>query len=111
MFGEGVMDEVTSNILVSTGYPRELSVILSVFIAIIPLTKLPLNARPIVSTIEMLCGLDFHSVPDRADSSWSRGLMKIVIRIAVIVVFVVVAILFPAFDSIMAFMGSKSNLN
>lgn len=43
MFGQKVHDEVTSNILMSKGYPHALSVCIVVFIAIIPLTKIPLK--------------------------------------------------------------------
>jgi vesicular inhibitory amino acid transporter len=111
MFGDGVMTELTANIIDTTGYPRVLSIILSVFIAIIPLTKVPLNARPMVSTIEVLSGLNAHSIansePLTGISSYTRGILRVVIRISVIVVFVVIAIVFPAFDSIMAFMGSS----
>jgi vesicular inhibitory amino acid transporter len=39
MFGDNVLDEITSNILQSSGYPRALNFLLCVFIAIIPLTK------------------------------------------------------------------------
>jgi vesicular inhibitory amino acid transporter len=110
MFGDGVMTELTANIIDTSGYPRILSIILSVLIAIIPLTKVPLNARPIVSTMEVLCGLDAYSLADSEPltglSSYSRGILKVAIRVFVIVVFVLISIVFPAFDSIMAFMGS-----
>jgi vesicular inhibitory amino acid transporter len=110
MFGDGVMTELTANIIDTSGYPRVLSIILSIFIAIIPLTKVPLNARPIVSTLEILCGVDIHSIADSepltSHSSYTRGILKVVIRVLVIVIFVIIAIIFPAFDSIMAFMGS-----
>lgn len=43
MFGDDIMDEVTSNILVTEGYPRALSVCIVIFVAIIPLTKIPLK--------------------------------------------------------------------
>ena len=43
MFGDGVRDEITSNILLTDGYPRTLSILIIVFIAIIPLTKVPLK--------------------------------------------------------------------
>jgi vesicular inhibitory amino acid transporter len=103
MFGDGIMTELTANIIDTAGYPRVLSLILSVFIAIIPLTKVPLNARPMVSTIEVLCGLDAYSIADSEPltglSSYTRGILR--------VLFVIIAIVFPAFDSIMAFMGSS----
>ena len=61
MFGEKVMDEITSNVLVTNGYPRALSICIVIFIAIIPITKIPLNARPIFITIETLAGLTSRS--------------------------------------------------
>ena len=111
MFGDGVMTEITANLIATPGYPRTLSMMMAIFIAIIPLTKIPLNGRPIVSTIEILFGLTSNSVSDSPSltglSNWTRGLIRITIRIAVIILFVIIAIVFPAFDSIMAFMGSS----
>lgn len=43
MFGQKVLDELTSNILMTKGYPNVISVCIVVFIAIIPLTKIPLK--------------------------------------------------------------------
>lgn len=43
MFGDYIRDEVTSNILLTKGYPQFLSVIIVVLIAIIPITKIPLR--------------------------------------------------------------------
>lgn len=43
MFGEKVRDEITSNIFKTDGYPQSLSVLIVIFIAIIPLTKIPLK--------------------------------------------------------------------
>jgi len=110
MFGDGVRDEITSNILMESSYPRALTVLMTMFIAIIPLTKIPLNARPIIATIEVLLGLHQQTVSDSSGlvgrSAYFRGLFRIFIRIVTIVAFLIIAIVFPAFDSIMAFMGS-----
>lgn len=110
MYGDGVLSALTGNILETPGYPTTLSILLSIFIAIIPLTKVPLNARPIVSTIEVILGLDAQSLSATPVLTglpgWIRGILKIVIRVLVVVAFVIIAIIFPAFDSIMAFMGS-----
>lgn len=43
MFGEQVRDEITSNILLTEGYPATLSILIVIFIAVIPLTKVPLR--------------------------------------------------------------------
>ncbi|KAL8824307.1 MAG: hypothetical protein Q9191_005142 [Dirinaria sp. TL-2023a] len=43
MFGDRIRDEITFNILTTKGYPHALSVCIVVFIAIVPLTKVPLK--------------------------------------------------------------------
>lgn len=110
MFGDGVRDEITSNIFLTEGYPKSMSVFIAVCIAIIPLTKIPLNARPIVSTFEVLFGLDTRALAAAEGmngmSGLNRGIAKISLRIGTIVTFVVIAILFPSFDRIMTLLGS-----
>lgn len=87
------------------------------FIAIIPLTKVPLNARPIITTLEVVMGVyhgaggDPHAPVqisgEPAPQTGSRKvvIMRAAIRILTILSFLVIAILFPEFDRIMAFMG------
>ncbi|KAI6353546.1 hypothetical protein MCOR25_008950 [Pyricularia grisea] len=118
MFGDNVADAITSNILRTEGYPRALTVLMCCFIAIIPLTKVPLNARPIITTLEVVMGVyhgaggDPHAPVqisgDPAPPTGSRKvvIMRAAIRILTILSFLVIAILFPEFDRIMAFMGS-----
>lgn len=43
MFGDSVHDEVTANILGLDEYPKAVSICIIIFIAIIPLTKVPLK--------------------------------------------------------------------
>ncbi|KAI9802856.1 MAG: hypothetical protein M1833_001455 [Piccolia ochrophora] len=110
MFGDGVRDEVTSNLLLTSGYPRALNICVVVFIAIVPLTKIPLNTRPIISTLEVFAGLDARAVSSAQSlvgmSGLTRGILRYTIRILTIVVCVILAVIFPAFDRIMALMGS-----
>jgi vesicular inhibitory amino acid transporter len=110
MFGDGVNEEITNNIFKTAGYPPGLSVFIAICIAIIPLTKVPLNARPIVSTLEVLFGLDTRAMAVSSSlngmSGLNRGLFKVSLRIITIVVFVFIAIVFPSFDRIMALLGS-----
>lgn len=108
MFGDGVRDEITSNLLETTGYPRLLTLLMCAFIAVIPLTKIPLNARPIISTAEVVFGV--HQLPPASegsgDSAYFRSGVKFAIRVGTVLCFLVISILFPSFDTIMAFMGS-----
>lgn len=110
MFGDDVLDAITSNILMTAGYPRALTYLLCGVIGIIPLTKVPLNARPIIATAEVLMGLHQQAIaespPMVGRSAYFRGIMKVVIRVVTILIFLIISIAFPAFDSIMAFMGN-----
>ena len=110
MFGDDVRDEITSNILAVAAYPRVLTFLMCVFIAVIPLTKVPLNARPIVTTLEVIFGVH-HNVVSNSGAAGAgapslRGIIRLTIRVVTIVSFLVISILVPDFDSIMAFMGS-----
>ncbi|KAI7283895.1 vacuolar amino acid transporter-like protein 1, partial [Hortaea werneckii] len=68
MYGGGVKDEITRNVLLTDpgAYPHAINVLIVVCVAIIPLTKVPLNARPIVSTLELFLGLDARAMADPA---------------------------------------------
>ncbi|KAK9366561.1 transmembrane amino acid transporter protein-domain-containing protein [Lipomyces kononenkoae] len=141
MFGNAyVTEEITNNILNTPGYPRVLSSTIIVLIAFIPLSKTPLNARPIITTIEVLLGVGVSSVghsenndddddddeddgDNDNDNDWQRRRTSIspaswlsfvrspkvaqaAIRIITNLVVVIIAIVFPAFDRIMALVGS-----
>ncbi|KAL2370623.1 vacuolar amino acid transporter 1 [Blastomyces gilchristii SLH14081] len=82
MFGPNVRDEITSNILRTAGYPNWLSVCIVAFIAIIPLTKVPL-------------------------SPFLRTAVQSIARILTICIITFTAIVFPYFDRIMAFIGAS----
>ena len=110
MYGDGVDDEITRNVLTTPGYPPVIGVFIVVCVAIIPLTKVPLNARPIVSTLELFMGLDARAMSDSQVltglSGATRGILKVTVRILCTVVFIVLAIAIPQFDTIMSLLGS-----
>ncbi|KAL4806016.1 transmembrane amino acid transporter protein-domain-containing protein [Aspergillus unguis] len=109
MFGSTVKDEITANVLTMDEYPPFLSICMIVSIAIIPITKVPLNCRPLVATVEVLCGLEPRpeTSAGRTDREvLVRQILRALIRVLVVAAIVVMAILFPSFDRIMALMGS-----
>ena len=119
MFGKYVLEEVIHSIVPlmsdhpehfgTSGYPLILNYIVVSIIAIIPITKMPLNTRPISTTLDILLGLFPTSIPSTTSSSSSplrRGFYRTFIRIATVAVPVLIAIVFPDFDRIMAFLGS-----
>ncbi|SPN98326.1 related to amino acid transport protein [Cephalotrichum gorgonifer] len=106
MFGDDVREAITSNILGTSGYPATLTVFMCAFVAAIPFTKIPINARPIVNTVELVCGLHGHQHHHAEHSEVYRTFVRVFARIFTLATILAIAIAFPAFDSIMAFMGS-----
>ena len=131
MFGDEVLDEVTSNILSTKGYSKAIKAVLLVCIAIIPVTKLPLkyivspprfrfdanpsSLRPIFSTFEGIFGLGPREVSELPGipgmSGFGRGLLRAAIRIIVVIVVMIISILVPSFDRVMALLGSAFCFN
>ncbi|KIW16873.1 hypothetical protein PV08_04063 [Exophiala spinifera] len=110
MFGDGVRDEVTSNILRSTAYPHALSAIIVVLIGIIPITKIPLSNRPMMDTLNKKFYIDLRQMDPKArmhsEKSLKHRAARGVIGILTNLLQLGIAIGFPDFDSIMALMGS-----
>ena len=117
MFGDGISDAITSNILKTGGFPKPLTILMCIFIAIIPLTKIPLNARPLITTADVLCGIHHHQHHHHGDngstdnaaarrSVFVRNALRSAVRVAVVLVLLVISIVFPAFDSVCAFLGA-----
>ncbi|KAJ5885678.1 hypothetical protein N7504_011514 [Penicillium tannophilum] len=104
MFGDIVRDEVTANILSEDAYPRALSVCIIIFVSIIPLSKVPLNARPLVATFEVICGVGVGATSTRREGV--QDLIRALVRVFTVALIVVLSVIFPAFDRIMAFLGS-----
>lgn len=69
-----------------------------------------LSTRPIVVTTEIFCGLHPRTVPGSTQlvglSGYTRGILKWTIRIVTNIIIILIAILIPSFDVIMAFLGS-----
>jgi vesicular inhibitory amino acid transporter len=115
MFGDGIKDAITSNILKSGGYPQFLTVLMCICVAIIPLTKIPLNARPLITTADVLAGIHHnqHTHPHNPNNTTASrrteiltSLIRFSIRLTVVAVLLCISILFPAFDSVCAFLGA-----
>ncbi|KAK9475682.1 transmembrane amino acid transporter protein-domain-containing protein [Lipomyces japonicus] len=110
MFGDDyVTEEITNTIVDTSGYPGLLNVVMTILIAFIPLSKTPLNARPIITTIEVMLGVTLLI----ADRPYHKGnfltspqFVRIMIRLGINALFVIIAIVFPSFDRIMALVGS-----
>lgn len=104
MFGDHVRDVVTSNIYGLSGLPRWLDYVIAIAIGIIPITKTPLNSRPIFATCEFFLGLSAGNA--RRVNTWKHRAKVAAVRVAVTLLFVLIAICIPSFDRVMALLGS-----
>ncbi|AQZ13011.1 AVT1 (YJR001W) [Zygosaccharomyces parabailii] len=106
MFGSIVDDEITRNVLLTEGYPNFVYVLISALMSVIPIAKTPLNARPIISVLDTIMGIEGEECKTDHPSSRTTKLIRFFNRIIVNVLFVVIAILFPKFDKLIAFLGA-----
>ena len=69
---------------------------------------MPLNTRPISTTLDILLGLSPTSLPPTTSPAppLRRGVYRALVRIFTVAFPVGIAIVFPEFDRIMAFLGS-----
>ncbi|KAI5457892.1 transmembrane amino acid transporter protein-domain-containing protein [Mariannaea sp. PMI_226] len=111
MFGDEILETITSNILKSSGYPEGLTIVMCIFVAIIPLTKIPLNARPIITTLDVIFGvhqdqLQHHGQASSGTSAVTTQATRAVIRVLVALSLLAISIAIPGFDSVCAFLGA-----
>lgn len=106
MFGDTVKDEITKNLLLLEGYPNFVYGLISALMTIIPIAKTPLNARPIISVLDVLTNVQ------NAEAKYEGTRLKMAYGVQnlnsllVNVVFVLIAIWFPQFDKLIAFLGA-----
>lgn len=69
MFGRMVSDEITRDLSQTIGYPRILNKVAIWLIIINPLSKFALAARPLVTTVELVLGVEQSQAPNHASNS------------------------------------------
>lgn len=104
MFGSLCANEITSNVLLTKGFPAWCYPLVSALICCIPLAKTPLNARPIVGALETL--LSVQGLPT-AKQNPVVFLVKGFLKVLVNFIFVLLAVVFPEFDRIIGMLGSS----
>ena len=113
MFGVFVRDEITKSVFETVGYPEAVNAAIVLMIAVVPLTKMALNTRPIATTVDVLLGIDQRVVSAStatpasiAGSALGRSISRAVVRVVVNALPVVLGIYVPEFDRIMSVLGS-----
>lgn len=118
MYGNSVSDEISKDLLNTPGFNPLLNQAALWMLVLNPLSKFALNTRPLMSTLEILMGLDLPEQTIKKESGASTEgknnratIIKIFAtlqRITVTCAAVVVSIYIPEFSVMMAFLGSFS---
>ena len=134
MFGSFVDNEITKNILATSGYPKFVYYAISSLMSVIPLAKTPLNCLPIVSLLDTITGVSVNSddpINEEEDeqaieseyedltpknSQFSHaidqnkpkklGLISCLNKVFVNGLFLATSIVYPDFDKILALLGA-----
>ncbi|CAN3375133.1 hypothetical protein DIURU_005392 [Diutina rugosa] len=104
MFGPLCNNEITNNILLTEGYPKWMYPLITGLLCIVPLAKTPLNAKPIISTLESVL------LPQTTTTNTTNFITNVgsaAIKIGVNAAFVALACLFPEFDKIIGMLGAS----
>jgi len=116
MFGNSVSDEISRDLLATSGYNSVLNQLVMWLLVITPLTKFALSTRPLNIILESMLNLEITSspisiedgkVPSPEDGrTLAKQFFVAVERIMVPVMSILVSILIPQFGSLMAFVGA-----
>lgn len=94
MFGSIIEDEVTKSILKTEGYPRIIGTIVVVLMGFLPISKLPLVSRPIITAL------------DTFTNSHDNYFVYVGNRVGVSVVYLILSLLLTNFGVVMSLLGS-----
>ncbi|KAJ7597211.1 transmembrane amino acid transporter protein-domain-containing protein [Mycena floridula] len=117
MFGDEVSDEISIDLLNTSGYNPTLNRAALWMLVISPLSKFALTTQPLNTTIEILVGLDLAqdgtegltrklAIPFSCTQISLKQILRILQRVGVTLLAVIVSIAVPEFSAMMGFLGS-----
>lgn len=92
MFGKNITNEVSKNILITKGYPGWVGNVIVSLMGLLPISKLPLISRPIVTILD--------------DKVGDSRLMKGISRVGLSLFFLLLSTMATDFGQVMALLGS-----
>lgn len=108
MFGNNVKDSLTKSLMGNTSLPSFINPLLCVFLGLLPISKLSLVVRPIISVYEKHFRMNESSVLTYKDGKRYRPITpkKIVSRIIFLGILFILSLVFTSFGKVVAFLGS-----
>ncbi|KAJ7786003.1 transmembrane amino acid transporter protein-domain-containing protein [Mycena metata] len=118
MFGNSVSGEISMDLLRTPGYNKALNRLALWMLVLSPLSKFALTTRPLLTTLEILLGIELPRRSSKDDmKKLSSALasrenvkkaLRILQRICLTLLSVMMSILVPGFSEILAFVGCSS---
>lgn len=108
MFGLAVNDSVVRSIMNNPHYPPYVNTLLCILMGILPVSKLPLVTKPIITSYENLLGLTprYVLMDKEGQVVDTYGIGRIVARLVFCIVLLTTALLFTSFGKLVSFLGS-----
>ncbi|KAI5958199.1 hypothetical protein KGF57_002554 [Candida theae] len=103
MYGAQVNDSIIKSLMQNANYPSWVNKALCLIMGILPISKLPLVIRPIISSYENILQIAPHF---SQKSSTSRGALRVIVRFIFCCVLLLIALMFTSFGKLMSFLGS-----
>lgn len=108
MFGQNCQDSLTKNIMVNKSYPPWVNPLFCTFLGVLPISKLALVTRPIVSVYESHFKMNEHLVITYRNGRKVVPMTttKFFSRLAFFLFLLAVSFIFTSFGKVIAFLGS-----
>ncbi|CCG22296.1 Avt1 vacuolar transporter [Candida orthopsilosis Co 90-125] len=102
MYGSEVNDSIIKSLMQNVNYPSWINRALCLIMGILPISKLPLVTRPIISSYENILRI----APHYNQKSISNKVLRVFARFLFCCLLLLIALLFTSFGKLMSFLGS-----
>ncbi|KAI5969441.1 hypothetical protein CANMA_001509 [Candida margitis] len=102
MYGLEVDDSIIKSLMQNSNYPSWVNKALCLIMGILPISKLPLVTRPIISSYENILQISPHYY----QKSSANKIVRVVARFVFCCLLLLIALLFTSFGKLMSFLGS-----
>ncbi|ODV80685.1 uncharacterized protein CANTADRAFT_4700 [Suhomyces tanzawaensis NRRL Y-17324] len=103
MYGLGSQDSIIKNVLSNDKYPNLIKNLFCLFMGILPVSKLPLTTRPLITVYESVLNVQPTT---KKPGVQPHNIKKVILRFVFCCVLLAVSLLFSSFGKLVSFLGS-----
>lgn len=108
MFGTDCQDSLTKNLMTNKNYPEWVRPLICLFMGLLPVSKLPLITRPIITVYESFFKLNQtnYTVVKNGIRQEVYGIKRVLSRAIFCVLLFLISLIFNSFGKVISFLGS-----